>query len=143
MQTPTATTTTTTIMSYACPKCVRIEKSGKMSCCSRGGSWFGTCGSGVNSNLEHTWYEGVRVCKPREQSKTIIGHQLNGAQQSSMGSSNGTDMSNSKVVTTVAKTLTSPSANTLLYIPSNTSVAGQASTGLLNAVVHIGVLFIF
>ena len=37
-----------------------------MSCCGNGGSWFGRCGSVRNSNLSHTWYEGVQACKDRE-----------------------------------------------------------------------------
>ena len=59
-----------------------------MSCCGRGGSWFGTCGGAGNIKVDHTWYEGIRACKARAQSKTVMGQQLNVAQQSSHDSSN-------------------------------------------------------
>merc|ERR1712032_1389933 len=51
-------------ISPVCRKCVTIKKSGKMSCCGRGGSWFKKCGSAAagNRQIEHTWYEGIRAC---------------------------------------------------------------------------------
>ena len=84
-----------------------------MSCCGRGGSWFGTCGSAGNSNTKHTWYEGMQACKPREQSKTVNRFWPNGTQQNSMESYNGTGMVNSNEVnTTAAKTFAFSSAQT-------------------------------
>ena len=47
--------------SAACPKCGAIKKSGKRSCCARGGSWFDNCGH--ESKFDHTWLEGVEACK--------------------------------------------------------------------------------
>ena len=38
-------------------------RSGKLSCCARGGAWFENCGTSDNSNTEHTWVEGVQACK--------------------------------------------------------------------------------
>ena len=67
---------TTAISTSICPKCGTIEKSGKTSCCGRGGSWFKTCGSFGNSNLDHTWSEGIWACKTSAQSKTAIDQQL-------------------------------------------------------------------
>ena len=103
-----------TIISIRCSKCGIIGKSGKLSCCGRGGSWFGTCGSDGNSNMAHTWSEGVRACKPRQQqSKTAISHRLNGAQHHSMDSANGIGTVSSKAFITAAKTFT--------FVPANTS----------------------
>merc|ERR1712048_644256 len=50
---PTATT-----INPVCLKCVTINKSGKMSCCGPGGSWYRNCGSAGNAKFDHTWREG-------------------------------------------------------------------------------------
>ena len=47
----------------ACPKCGTFRKSGRVSCCAPGGSWFKTCGGVVNKNVDHRWSEGVKSCK--------------------------------------------------------------------------------
>ena len=46
-----------------CPKCGTTNKSGKVSCCARGGSWFKNCGDEGNTKFDHTWAEGVQACK--------------------------------------------------------------------------------
>ena len=46
-----------------CPKCAVIKKSGKLSCCAPGGTWSQNCGTSRNSNVDHTWVEGVQACK--------------------------------------------------------------------------------
>ena len=56
-----AATRTTTTRS-GCPKCVIIKKSGKRSCCARGGAWFKQCGSAGNTRAAHTWAEGLQAC---------------------------------------------------------------------------------
>ena len=66
---------TTAPISSACPTCGTITKSGRMSCCGRGGSWFGDCGSAGNANVGHTWSEGIRACKVR-QFQTVVRQQL-------------------------------------------------------------------
>ena len=38
-------------------------KSGKRSCCARGGAWFKNCGDASDTKFDHTWIEGVRVCE--------------------------------------------------------------------------------
>merc|ERR1711934_1145418 len=63
MSTAAATTTTVTAIGPICFKCGTIKKSGKLSCCARGGSWFKNCGDNGDSNFEHTWVEGVQACK--------------------------------------------------------------------------------
>ena len=62
MSTAAATTTTVTAIGPICFKCGTIKKSGKLSCCARGGSWFKNCGDAGDSKFEHTWAEGVRAC---------------------------------------------------------------------------------
>ena len=49
-----------------CSECGSIGKSGTRSCCGRGGSWFGSCGSAGDTKLDHTWYEGIRVCNEKQ-----------------------------------------------------------------------------
>ena len=72
MQSLAASTTT---ISRVCPKCGTIEKSGKNSCCGRGGAWFRKCGAADNTKFEHTWYEGIKGCKAQRQPKAVMGHQ--------------------------------------------------------------------
>ena len=76
------------MISSVCPICGVIKRSGKMSCCSRGGSWFGKCGSTGNAKLDHTWYEGLQACKVRSQSETGRRQQLHDAKQEGNASSN-------------------------------------------------------
>jgi len=57
----TSTMPPDTTAASGCPKC-GTNKAGKLSCCSRGGSWFGKCGDAGDSNFDHTWVEGVRSC---------------------------------------------------------------------------------
>ena len=80
----------TTTISVVCPKCGKFGKSGKRSCCGRGGSWFKNCGSPGNTKLAHTWSEGIQACKASlEQSKLALGQpQLNPAQQKRTHASN-------------------------------------------------------
>ena len=46
-----------------CPECSIIKRSGKHSCCARGGSWFKKCGDASDPKFNHTWAEGVEACK--------------------------------------------------------------------------------
>ena len=49
--------------SNRCPKCGTTKKSGKHSCCARGGAWFKNCGDAGDKKFGHTWAEGTQVCK--------------------------------------------------------------------------------
>ena len=49
--------------SSRCLKCGTFKKSGKHSCCARGGTWFQKCGDVDDTNLEHTWSEGMQACR--------------------------------------------------------------------------------
>merc|ERR1712224_636375 len=120
--------------------------------------------------LDHTWYEGIQACKSRSQSKTSIGQQLNAAQQTGIDYSNGTEITTSKAVITVAKTSTplpdttvitsvnesitmlvhasmsSASTSMLMLTPfhtsTSTSITSQTCEQFLDLVVHISLLMI-
>ena len=56
-------TSTSMLRTKRCPKCSTAKKSGKVSCCARGGSWFRKCGGDdSDTNFEHTWIEGIQAC---------------------------------------------------------------------------------
>ena len=74
-----------------------IKKSGEMSCCGRGGSWFGKCGSVMDTKFDHTWYEGFHACKTRSQSNIVIGQKLKGIKKARDDASNDTGNAVSKV----------------------------------------------
>ena len=46
-----------------CAKCGIIKKSGKRSCCARGGSWFKNCGDAGDIKFDHTWAGGAEACR--------------------------------------------------------------------------------
>ena len=46
------------VSSSECDKCA-TTKSGRHSCCARGGAWFKKCGDAG----DHTWIEGIQACK--------------------------------------------------------------------------------
>ena len=137
---------TTTITVSVCPRCGTIMKSDKSSCCGRGGSWFGKCGSPVNPNLGHTWSEGIRACKTRAQSKTVIDKQLNAAQQKGTNSFiNGADTTNSKVIVTAAEIFlfTSTKNNATPIITSvSTSLIVRGCQKILNIYTHISLFLV-
>ena len=110
--TPAGTTTT---ISSVCSKCGTIAKSGKRSCCGRGGSWFRNCGRAGSAKLRRTWYEGIRTCKTRTQLKTASGQQSHSAQQLNSRDDFGT--ANSKAVIRDVETFPLALANTSTPIP--------------------------
>ena len=68
VRTPTTTSVSTPVVTSAigimitCSKCGTFNKSGKVSCCAPGGSWFKSCGGSGNRNADHTWSAGVKAC---------------------------------------------------------------------------------
>ena len=50
--------------SSTCSKCGPTN-SGKLSCCSRGGTWFRNCGDAGDPKFDHTWSEGMEACKSK------------------------------------------------------------------------------
>merc|ERR1712032_1777544 len=119
---------TTTITVSVCPRCGTIAKSGKPSCCGRGGYWFRNCGSGGNTKHPHTWYDGIQACKALSQSKRVIGKQLNLAKQKEVGSSQGADMDTYKAVTMATKTFTFTSVNSSRMSEDTTSIVTSTNT---------------
>ena len=97
-----ATVTTTTLV---CSKCGIIKKSGKTSCCGRGGSWFGNCGIAGDRKVYRTWFEGLRVCKARTQLKVGIGQHLNDVRKRRDGSATGSGNANYNAVHDTANML--------------------------------------
>ena len=59
------TTTSTQIIENeaACPVCGTFANTGERSCCASGGTWFQKCGNANDPNANHTWTEGIEVCK--------------------------------------------------------------------------------
>ena len=120
--------TTTTIALSVCPRCGTIAKSGKMSCCGRGGSWFKNCGGTVNTKRHHTWYEGIQACKTRSQSKAYIGNQLNVDPQKDIHSSQGVHMANQKSVIAATKEFEFTSINTSTPMSGETTIVTSTYT---------------
>ena len=56
------TTNADTSRSDRCSKCGTVKKTGKLSCCARGGTWFEKCGDTEDPKFEHTWAEGIQAC---------------------------------------------------------------------------------
>ena len=64
-------------MISVCSKCATIGRSGKSSCCGRGGSWFGNCGNAGDTTVEHRWYEGLQVCRTGSGQESIVAEEMN------------------------------------------------------------------
>ena len=60
---PPLTMVTSTTVSLACSKCGTTKKSGRSSCCARGGAWFKNCGDAGDTKFDHSWTEGIQACK--------------------------------------------------------------------------------
>ena len=126
IKTPAGTTTTLPVS--VCPRCGTIAKSGKMSCCGRGGSWFKSCGGTSNSNPGHTRYEGIQACKARPQSKPVNFHQLQVAQQQGIYSSHGAGG-----MTNYNSVIEATSNKTFAFTPVNTSAPISDTTSIITA----------
>ena len=127
-----AVTTTTTIS--VCPQCGTVQRSGKSSCCGRGGSWFGQCGNAGNKHFGHTWYEGIRVCNVR-QTQVAAQQQLEAFQPDRNASSyNGSSHMNSQVAIAATHKFLFKTANTstatFTVFPTITQSPVSVSTGL-------------
>ena len=129
----------------ACTRCGTIAKSGKRSCCGRGGSWFKNCGGISDTKRHHMWYEGIQACKARSQSTTIIGHQLNGAQQEDIDPSEGAGVASYKAVLAATKTFeftsvntSTPMLDTTSIVTSNASMTYSIHTSAIKAIATQG-----
>ena len=157
---------TTAYISPVCPKCGTTGKSGKLSCCGRGGSWFGNCGNAENTKFGHTWYEGIQSCKSR-QFPIAVGKHVGGSKTKGSGSSDDNSTSGHWKAAFVAPTMLISSPNMItpspdawpITVPANTSMtmvnisfmtksrtpdsaslAGQECENLLQIVAHISVI---
>ena len=110
-------TTTTAVIDPVCPKCGTMEKSGKRSCCGRGGSWFRNCGASGSAKLTRTWYEGIQACKARSESKAVIAHAVQQKRNHSFSYGN---FKSDNVMST--STRVSISIRTPAYTPANVSI---------------------
>ena len=95
-----------------CSTCGVFKKSGRVSCCAHGGSWFGKCGNVDDPRSDHTWMDGIRVCdvfahdSSREsvlnaafaQSHTVT-HSVNTAERRHVTGSQNTTSSSTQAVT--------------------------------------------
>ena len=113
-----------------CPECGIIKKSGRMSCCGRGGSWFGNCGNTGSAILGRTWHEGIRVCQAR-QFQAVKGQQLNAAQSKPNASSDddSSDM-DSEAVTVIAHMFVTAPDNTTTPLLGTASIAAFTNTSI-------------
>ena len=117
---------TTTIIGLVCPQCGITKRSGKLSCCGRGGSWFGNCGAAGTAKLRYKWSDGIQACKAQSQSKVVIGQELHGAQDEGGRSSDDTDESQSRA-SIAAPNATIISAHTNMSMPAPTVPPVNAS----------------
>ena len=113
-----------TTIAPVCRKCVTMKKSGKKTCCGRGGAWFKKCGNSRNTKLEHTWYEGIRACKARGgQYKVAMGLQLKASKPDSRDFSNNVDtILNPKAVIAAGDTFAPTSTSMPTPIPEMTPI---------------------
>ena len=127
---------TKTRIGLVCPECGSIDKSGKSSCCGRGGSWFGNCGSAGGMKLDHTRHEGIWACKAR-QFQAEASQQLHASQAKSNASSDDFSVSMvSRAVVVPAHIFGSTSVYTpkpvplvsSLTLPVNTDATNDTST---------------
>ena len=111
--------------SSPCPKCGTIARSGKLSCCGDGGSWFGHCGNVGNANFGHTWMEGIQVCKS-QQSQVAVGQQLRAPRPKSDTSSDGCNKSRKcREIAVTTQIFVSVSASTSKATTTNASPTGM------------------
>ena len=123
---------TTTPVSPVCPECGTILKSNALSCCARGGSWFGNCGIGGNANLGHTWQEGIRVCKSQQQFRAAVVQQLHASQpQSNISFGDGSSGVGSKAAIMATQMLTSLLANSSIPTPGVSPIGLSAETSMV------------
>ena len=64
--TPTISSLTTAGVASStiqCQNCGTFKKSGRVSCCATGGTWYKKCGDAGNRSAGHSWLEGVEACK--------------------------------------------------------------------------------
>ena len=127
---PTAAVTTVPI-SPVCSVCGILKKSGRASCCGRGGSWFGKCARAASSNLDYTWYEGIRVCNAHNQ--VAMGQQLHASIPKSTASDDASMGIDPKAVIVAAHMFASTPVMTSRQMPVSTPTTVIANTSIITA----------
>merc|ERR1711937_749078 len=69
---PIPASVSTPAIASTCPKCGTFRKSGRASCCAPGGTWYKNCGGVGDRNVDHSWLEGVEICKPAMTAITLV-----------------------------------------------------------------------
>jgi len=69
---PIPASVSTPAIASTCPKCGTFRKSGRASCCAPGGTWYKNCGGVGDGNVDHSWLEGVAVCKGKFSTSGIL-----------------------------------------------------------------------
>ena len=138
VKTPTGTTTIA-----VCPSCGTIKKSGKKSCCGRGGSWFENCGGTGNAKYPHTWYDGIQACKTRSPSKAVIGQHSNVAKHKFIDFSQSADIANDDTIVFQAIERNTPTLPmSVTTVSTHPSVSTRACANLSIITLHISLLFV-
>ena len=124
------TAVTTAPIGPACPECGIIKKSGKSSCCGRGGSWFGTCGIASNTDLGHTWYEGIEACRARQFG--VLVKQLEASLPKAKDHSDDTNMGmESKAIVVTAHMFTTIPTNMSTLLSDTTTITVPANESII------------
>jgi len=129
-------TVETTVVASGCLTCGTIQKSGKLSCCARGGSWFGNCAATANAKVQHTWYEGIQTCKGRKSKTAVLAQQQSNASSGDAGNftNSTTDMTPSNVH---AKTsVKAPGVDGPIIRPVNIEIAEPKAEASADIAVH-------
>ena len=120
----TSAVTTTTTINSVCHECGTIRRSGKISCCGPGGSWFGNCTSVGNAHFGHTWHAGIQACKARQSQVAVSQHLHASLENPSVASGSASVDVNSKDVTPMAV----PTSNISIITLDSKSMAYNTST---------------
>ena len=111
---------TTKPVSSSCLTCGSMKNSDKLSCCGRGGSWFGSCGVTGGTTRPHTWHEGILACAARQR-KDAIAHELKVVPKNNTKPFyNGDNDVNTKTVTMAAHVFISTSTSISTSILTST-----------------------
>merc|ERR1711937_865236 len=63
-----------------CGACGIERKTGRPSCCARGGDWFKQCGK-ANAGKPHTWDDGIQACGASAAMRGQVGNMLRVSRQ--------------------------------------------------------------
>jgi len=150
-----------------CLACGMIQKSGKLSCCARGGSWFGNCAATANAKIKHTWYEGIQACKGRDPKSVVLAQQQNASSGDAGNFTNSSEIFESETTPNthaktsvkapgipvgepiipptnieIAESQAEASADIAVHQSGSSSITAQEFGNLWSVFVHAGMLLI-